>query len=734
MPAVVRQHPFLCCQAATKAALRGTLRAWAVGCAGAAWGQSPGPLLPNGGSVLNLVLLGVLLLAALLALVQLGARHRRSQKQLQKQDQTLQQQFQMLEGAVVAFKLFDQQGELLWCNATAHQLLERLNGQASQLNLFKEPRYLEEGLHQIAKRVLETGERLQSPYLFRHGDGTFLYLRHTVDVLTVGTTRYLPLQTENLTEQHALRAEVDTERQRLTHLIESMGAGTMEVDWTQRRVSWSDDWSLRLGLNSVGTNGLSFEQFFSQIHPEDLPALRQAFNLLEVGQKEHLELEYRIQNSSGTWRWVRGQGQVSDTSNGSRGRLLKGVQIDIHQSKQREKTLERTQQLLVNEQKLHQRENLQIQQIKFGRENAQRQVRELIDSQASAVALLDRQSRVVLCNEPYAGQWRMRVSEVQNEIATRFYPPEVAQTLQTLIDRVLQGESVQHEIKLTPRWPDEQLRVQSLHFTPRFDAEHQVVGYILCINDITGLVQAREQAQQGEASKQRFISVISHEMRTPLNAVLGGLELLKDEVASESGRRSLEWTRRSGQMLLDISNDVLDLAMIEAGKLLLSPRPTRLVELLDQVGAVLGTLPRPATVELTTERSPGLDELVLVDDLRLRQVLINLGNNALKFTQQGEVRLRARCMRTTPAALGVYFAIVDSGSGMPPDQVERLFTPFNHQDAAHTRRFGGSGLGLSIAQQLVRQMGGQIEVHSEVGWGSVFSFELNLPRLRDDTH
>ncbi|MDK2912433.1 MAG: two-component system, sensor histidine kinase and response regulator [Methanolobus sp.] len=251
---------------------------------------------------------------------------------------------------------------------------------------------------------------------------------------------------------------------------------------------------------------------------------------------------------------------------------------------------------------------------------------------------------------------------------------------------------------------------------------------LVVITDITAQKKAEEEATAASRAKSEFLANMSHEMRTPLNGIIGFTDLLMQTDLKEPQMQYMQAVYTSATSLLDLINDVLDLSKIEAGKLELDPERTDLVEMCEQITDIVKHKAHEKGLELLLDISPQLPRYVIADRLRLKQVLINLLGNAVKFTEKGEVELKVESSSgTSMDTADITFSVRDTGIGIPKESHSRIFSSFSQADGSITRRYGGTGLGLTISNRLIEKMGSGLEFESEPGEGSTFHFTVTFP-------
>ena len=322
--------------------------------------------------------------------------------------------------------------------------------------------------------------------------------------------------------------------------------------------------------------------------------------------------------------------------------------------------------------------------------------------------------------------------EVSREtVHSRFHPDDqgkIEAEVKRSLDPSGKGEFVlQHRIVLTDgtvRWLNVRKRIR---FEDR-DGQRIAVSGMVAIADITdqkmleqSLHRAKESAEAANRCRGEFLANMSHEIRTPMAAIIGHADILKDHLRDPDNLQVVETIRRNGSFLLNIINDILDLSKIDAGKLEVEKQPVRPDAVIGDVRSLMDVRASEKELPLKVEFCGPIPEIIQTDPVRLRQILLNLVGNAIKFTDDGEVRLSIRY--DEPSSL-LNFDVSDTGIGIPEEKLCDLFEPFVQADNTSTRSFGGTGLGLAICKRLAEALGGEVVVESELGRGSQFTLTL----------
>lgn len=455
--------------------------------------------------------------------------------------------------------------------------------------------------------------------------------------------------------------------------------------------------------------GSSRANLIERIHPDDLSKVNDALDV-HLENRWPFEVEFRIRSSVDTYTWILARGKaVWDAVTGQAVRFV-GMMVNISERK--------------NAQEQVSQKELLIEQI--------------IDSLPVSIYVKDDRG----CFRFFSKQTEMDTGISRDEAIGRtdyeVFPIDIARK-QVMGDQVAKEENrlvmTEDEMKISgaSRWL--MMGKGPINIVNKGEERTWILGFSIDITQRKTMEEmlrlAKEEAEAATKAKSEFLSVMSHEIRTPLNSVIGTSALLLDMGLSKEELEHAEMIKRSGEHLLHLINDILDFNKLEAGRMELESRPLNLaVQAETSVGitaanAKLKGLP----VVLDYDDSIGL--FFKGDESRLRQILLNLLGNAVKFTEKGQVTLRITEKENESGQCLVRFEVVDTGIGIPADKIDALFSEFTQVDASTSRKFGGTGLGLSICKKLVEAMKGEIGILSELGQGSTFWFEVPLPKISE---
>lgn len=509
----------------------------------------------------------------------------------------------------------------------------------------------------------------------------------------------------DITQLKRNELEIINSEQRLELAITAGGIGLWDWHVPSGHVTYNQQWASMLGyqLDEVTPQLSSWENL---LHPNDLQLAHQELELHFAGKRDFYACDQRVRTKSGEWKWVRDSGRVIERDTNGKPIRMIGVHIDIDNIRRKEQELS---------------ESLAMHDVIF--------------QHASVGLAMTKDRRFVRVSQLLLQTLGLESDEIEGQSTRILYPDDEAYvTVGRLIDEELPaGHMVNHELNL--------IRKDGSTFWGRMlgkavDASDLSKGAIWIIEDFTErrrreelLEQARVEAEAASRAKSDFLANMSHEIRTPMNAVIGFTSLMLDSELSPSQREFATSIHVAGEALLTLINDLLDFSKIEAGKMELEHIEFDLRTTFDETLDIVAEKAANKHLELVCLVQPSVPERVLGDPGRLRQVLLNLVNNAIKFTDSGSIVVRTQVLESPDSDQGlsrIRVEVLDSGIGIPADVLPRLFNSFSQADASTTRKFGGTGLGLSICKRLIEAMGGEIGVQSQVGDGACFWFELPL--------
>ncbi len=511
--------------------------------------------------------------------------------------------------------------------------------------------------------------------------------------------RYLSIRYD-ITPIKRMALELKRANERFALAADSAGVGVWEYDLVANTLVWDERMFTLYGQSSSG--GVAPYTLWSEnLHPGDRASSEQALHAAIEGTAK-FEPTFRIVRGDGAVRHIKGAAEVQRDAAGKALRMI-GVNFDVTDLVEAEMSLQRRES----------------------------QMRLVIDSFPGPLAHWDTDMRCTFANHAYTTWMGLTPDQMVGRTQVELFGEAVLALNRDAIVGALRGEP--QRLERTREFADGLTRHYLLHYIPE-RVGGEVRGFISVVVDVTSMKVAerelRHAVQRAEAAnraKSQFLANMSHEIRTPMNGVIGLSYVLERTPLNPDQADTLGKMQMASRSLLAIINDVLDLSKIEAAEMTIESSPFVLSNVLSELTALARVQADAKGVGFAVRADATLPQALVGDATRLRQVLINLLSNAIKFTEQGSVEFDVSLLGQQHGAARLRFEIKDSGIGIAPEALERLFTPFAQADTSTTRRFGGTGLGLSIVRQLVTLMGGEVGVNSTPQVGSEFWVELEFP-------
>ena len=492
---------------------------------------------------------------------------------------------------------------------------------------------------------------------------------------------------------------------RLRDVIEGAQVGTWTWDFDTVGQIVNDVWASMLGYATGEISQVTYDTWSRLIHPDDKDWVEAELRRCTSGETEAYEAEYRMRHKAGYWIWVLDRARVVRRKADGSPKVMAGIQIEISEQKSREAALMRAKAEL--EEALSLRDSAEQRFSDIASVTDGWYWEQDADLRFSYLSQTDHVERLGLTEESVLGRTRAEWVEAHAEVRS-------SADWDSIFTAQRERRPFRNFVYRAPPTPDGSERWFRISGQPVFGPSGDFLGYRGVGSDVTELYLAKARAEEASHTKSMFLANMSHEIRTPLNGVLGMAEVLDSALTDPEHRRMISTIRRSGETLLNILNDILDMSKIEAGKMELEQLPFSPVEVAERVEDLHRLKADEKGLDFEVLFATGAELRRLGDPFRVQQILHNLVSNAIKFTDRGEVTVEVSGRRDTPLVLEVR----DTGIGMTSQQIERLHEEFQQADSSVTRRFGGTGLGMAITRSLVQKMGGEITVRSQPGQGT----------------
>ncbi|WP_373500186.1 ATP-binding protein, partial [Desulfococcus sp.] len=493
--------------------------------------------------------------------------------------------------------------------------------------------------------------------------------------------------------------------QSLDAALEGAGIGLWYWDMQAKTQVINSHWAEMLGYGS-GDISPDIRGWEQMVHPDDLPYVRKRLDAHVAWDAPLYEAEFRMRSKTGDWKWILARGQVVEWDADGRVLRMAGTHMDVSDRKLFERDLKRQRALLYS----------------------------LIDSIPDLIFYKDLKGVYLGCNPAFGKFAGFHRQDVVEKTDYDLFSREMADFFREQ-DRLMLSSGRPRSNEEWVDYPEGRRVLLETLRTPYFGPYGEILGLVGISRDVTErkemqeeLKRAKESAEKANQAKSEFLAGMSHEIRTPMSGVIGMADLLMETDLDPEQKKGLELIHSSAHSLLSIINDILDISKIEAGKIELESIDFDLRAVLKDMNGLMAIKAAEKSLSYRCLIDPDVPSLLRGDPGRLRQVLINLIGNAVKFTSEGGISLAVSCKSEDDRKARIGFVVSDTGIGIPKGQAERLFEKFTQLDMSTTRKYGGTGLGLAISRQLCQMMGGEIHVESEMGKGSSFHLTVLLDK------
>ena len=626
------------------------------------------------------------------------------EQQLQISEASLRAIFENSQGLIWTHDL---KGRFLSVNSAGASILGYTAHEISKMSLFD---MIAEDRHPFVYAYLDEiqvkgNAAGQMVIICKDGSKRILIFNNTLEKRAAGDT-FIIGNGVDITERHLLESNLQRTTEMLEQTNQVARVGGWQYDVLQKKLYWT---SVTKEIHEVEPDfepdiesGVSFYK-----DPESRNIIVSSINqcIIDGRRWEH---ELQIITKTGKEIWVRAIGN-SVIEDGICVRMY-GTFQDIDEMKKVELEIKRSRAILSS----------------------------FVTHTPAAVAMLDNDMRYIAVSNRWLDDYAL---SGQNIIGRSYYDvftfitPEGKERHK----RVLNGAVERKEEDLYLGVADGEKQFISWEMRPWFEMDEKIGGMMLFAQNITHIINQRDEleaakinAEDANIAKSDFLANMSHEIRTPLNGIIGFTDLVLKTSLTATQEQYLSIVNQSANSLLSIINDILDFSKIEAGKLELDIEECDLFELSGQATDIISYQVQKKGLEMLLNLSPDIPGFIWTDSIRLKQILINLLGNAVKFTETGEIELKIEVREQSDSESLIRFSVRDTGIGIKSDKLEKIFDAFAQEDGSTTKKYGGTGLGLSISNQLLGLMGSKLQLYSELGEGSVFFFDIWVKTRQND--
>ena len=547
-------------------------------------------------------------------------------------------------------------------------------------------------------------ERLSSEVLDEIGSSTTL-VNYSIAISVLLSATTVLLVTLNAIKHYSVRLEEAREdlqesvkleklkAEKLEFLTNSIKVGIWEKSIHENTESWSDALYTLLGYKKGEISGTA-ESFIGLVHPADVPILMDSTDSsIKTGLPSTIEV--RVKMKSGDYKWVEATGNTQRSENGKISLLIAGI-VDIHDRKVLEM-----------------------------------QLKAFIERAPASIAMFNKELRYIAASQKWVEEYNIQDQVIIGKSHYDIFP-EVSDSWKDIHRKCLNGAVEMRDEDPFER-ADGTIQWLKWEVRPWYIDQDTVGGILMFTEDVTNnrlkkeeLQKAKEVAEEASKAKEQFLATMSHEIRTPLNAINGITQILLLENPRFDQKEHLNLLKFSGESLLSLINDILDISKIEAGKLVLDYAPFDFFYLVNAIKSSLVFRAKENLVTVEVDYDKNLPHAFIGDDTRVTQVLYNLAGNAIKFTENGNVTISAKLVSRRDNFCKMRVSITDTGIGMSEEQQKGIFEAFSQAEGGTTRKYGGTGLGLYITRKILEMMGSEIQLQSKPGEGSTFFFDIEL--------